>query len=115
MAVTFSTPVEGASAVAALSTGTLVAQVSDGEGRARSFIPPVAPAGGTQASAVYPSISSVKALTIADVVNGSPVTQYGPVTLVLKPASGDTANVSMPGLYFTLDQDVAVTTVSGTY
>jgi hypothetical protein len=113
MAVTFSAPVEGATAVAALSVGTLVAQLSDGEGRARSFIPPVAPQSGTAATAVYPAIVSVSAVSYDD-GTGVNDPHVGPVKLVLKPGTADTVNVGSP-LVFTLDQNAAVTTVSGTY
>lgn len=112
MAVTFSTPVEGATAVAALSVGTLVAQFGDGEGRLRSFVPPVAPQSGTAASAVYPAIVSVHQVTYDD-GTGSNDPHPGSVTLVLKPGTADTVNV-VP-LVFTLDQGAAVVTVSGTY
>lgn len=108
MAITFSAPTEGATAVAALSASTLVASFSDGEGRSRSFRPPVAPAGGTAASAIYPSITSVT--QVLD--SGGSAT--GPVVLVLAPGTADTVNVSSP-MRYTLDQNVEVVTVSGTY
>jgi hypothetical protein len=113
MAVTFSTPTQGSTAVAALSAGTLVAQLSDGEGRVRSFVPAVAPSGGTTAASVYPAIVSAT-LTQYDDGTGVNDPHAGPVRLVLKPGTGDTVNTSSP-LAFTLDQEASVTTVSGTY
>jgi len=113
MAVTFSAPVEGSTNVAALSVGTLVAQLSDGEGRSRSFIPPVAPQSGTAASAIYPSILAASMVSYDD-GTGVNDPHPGPVKLVLKPGTADTVNVGSP-LVFTLDQDVAVTTVTGSY
>jgi hypothetical protein len=108
MAITFSTPYEGASAVAAISTSTLIASFTDGEGRSRNFRPPVNPAGGTAASAIYPSITSVTQ------VLDSAGSATGPVLLVLAPGTSDTVNAASP-MRYTLDQDVEVVTVSGTY
>lgn len=108
MAITFAAPTEGATAVAALSASTLVASFSDGEGRSRNFRPAVSPAGGTAASAIYPAIVSVTQ-TLA-----SAGAATGPITLVLAPGTSDTVNVTSP-MRNTLDQDVEVVTVSGTY
>ncbi len=113
MSVTFSAPVEGATNVAALSAGTLVASFSDGEGRARSFLPVNTPTGGTAASAIYPAIVSASMVSYDD-GTGVNDPHPGPVKLVLKPGTADTVNVGSP-LVFTLDQDVAVTTVTGSY
>ena len=108
MAITFAAPTEGATAVAALSANTLVASFADGEGRSRNFRPPVSPAGGTAASAIYPSITSVTQ------VLDSAGSATGPVLLVLAPGTSDVVNVTSP-MRYTLDQDVEVVTVSGTY
>lgn len=108
MAITFAAPTEGATAVAALTVNTLVAQFSDGEGRARSWVPAVAPQSGTAASAVYPAIASVSQVLDSA---GSPT---GPVLLHLTPGTADTVDAASV-LRYTLDQNVSVTTVSGTY
>ena len=108
MAITFSTPYEGATAVAAISASTLVASFSDGEGRSRSWVPKVAPAGGTTAASVYPSITSVTQ------VLDSAGSATGPVLLVLAPGTSDTIDSASP-MRYTLDQDVSIVTVSGTY
>lgn len=107
MALTYSVT-EGATSVASLSTGLYVAQFSDGESRGRTFAPVNAPTGGTNASAVFPSIAAVSQVT--DSNGGS----TGPVRLTLKPSTSDAINVGNPMTYL-LDQDVTVTTVSGTY
>lgn len=109
MAITFAAPTEGATAVAALTpSSTLVASFQDGGGRNRDFRPLVAPAGGTPASAVYPSITSVTQ------VLDSAGSATGPVVLVLAPGTSDTVNTASV-MRYTLDQNVQVVTVSGTY
>lgn len=113
MSITYSTPVEGAAAVSAIASGSLIAAFSDGSGRSRTFIPPVAPESGTAASAVFPSLTSATAVTWEDQIDIESVLSYGPVTLVLKAGTADI--VSSPGMAFVLDQDASVITVSGTY
>jgi hypothetical protein len=58
-------------------------------------------------------IVSVKQVSYDD-GTGSNDPHPGPVTLVLKPGTADAVNVSS-SLVFTLDQEAAVVTVSGTY
>ena len=67
MAITFATT-EGAAAVVGITPGTLIAAFQDGSGRSRSFQPVNAPSGGTAATAVYPSLTSVSAVTANDVM-----------------------------------------------
>ena len=109
MAITYAAPTEGATAVAALTpTSTLVASFQDGSGRSRSWVPRVAPAGGTTAAEWFPSITSVSQIL------DSAGSATGPVILTLAAGTSDTVNVTSP-MRYTLDQDVEVVTVSGTY
>ncbi len=119
MAISYS-QVQGAAAVVGINPGTLIAAFEDGSGRSRSFQPVNTPSGGTAASAVYPSLTSVSAVTANDecgtqglMEDESSSSVYGAVTLVLKAGTADT--ISSPGMVFVLDQDVSVITVSGTF
>ncbi len=108
MSITFAAPTEGATAVAALSANTLVASFQDGGDRSRTFVSAVAPAGGTTAASVYPAI--VTATQVLDSTGSA----TGPVLLHLTPGSADTVNAASV-MRYTLDQNVSVVTVSGTY
>ena len=123
MAVTYSAPTIGATAVAALTAGTRVAFFIDGESqRSRNFIPAasdnaqyyggsnVAIAGsGLTIAQVFPQV--VTATQIADPTGGT----TGPVKLVLQPGTGDTNNVASTMTYL-LDQNVVVgVAASGTF
>lgn len=123
MALTYAAPTVGATAVAALSAGTLVAFLLDGEMRARTFIPYSAAqspqwngatgtgnlaGSGTTASIVFPAV--VSATQVLDSAGNA----TGPVKLVLQPGSGDLFNASSVMSYL-VDQEVVVGTVSGTF
>lgn len=114
MALTYAAPLVGASAVVAgLTPGTtLIALYLDGEERGRSFVPPAAgvaaPPASTTASVIFPQVVSVSQ------VLDSAGAATGPVKLVLKPGTGDTVNASSV-LSLVLDQNVIVSTVSGTF
>lgn len=106
MAITY-TRHEGASAVAALPVGTLVAELDDSH-RAKRFHPVNAPAGGTAASMVFPAIAEVSQLP------DSEGNATGPVNLRLQAGLTDLVNVMSPMAYV-LDQGVSVVTASGVF
>ena len=109
MAITYASPTEGATAVAALTpSSTLIASFQDGSGRARTWVPAVAPVGGTTAAEVFPSITSVSQ------VLDSAGSATGPVILHLAAGSSDTVDAASV-LRYTLDQNVSVVTVSGSW
>ncbi len=109
MAISYAAPTEGATAVAALTTGsTYIASFSDGEGCARSWVPAVAPAGGTTAAEWFPTLASVSQ------VLDSAGSATGPVLLHLTPGTSDTTDAASV-LRYVLDQNVSVVTVSGTF
>lgn len=112
MALTYAAPTVGATAVAALSPGTLVAFYLDGEERGRTFTPVTqfaeAPTGGDAASKWFPAVVS------ASQVLDSTGAATGPVKLSLSPGTSDVVNASSV-LNLLLDQDVIVGTVSGTF
>ena len=106
MAITY-TLYEGAAAVAALEVGTLVAHFETTAGGERNFIPSNTPESGDAASLYFPAITAISRVT--DSAGG--VT--GPVNLRLAPGVSDLINISP--MAFTLDQDVSLTTASGTF
>ncbi len=119
MSITYSTT-EGAAAVLDLTPGsTLIAAFEDGSGQARDWLPINAVAGGTAASAIFPSLTSVSAVTVQNdsgiqgVLEDESGLNYGAITLVLRAAPGDT--VSAPGMAFTLDSNLSVVTATGTF
>lgn len=116
------------------TTPLYVASFVDGSERARSFVPPVGTmasqytgaagntvgaststvfvgqlyGGGTAVSVVMPYIQSAQVLLDS---NGAAT---GPLKLVLVPGTGDITNASSVMTYL-LDQDVVLTTVTGTF
>lgn len=112
MALTYAAPTVGATAVAALSAGTIVAAFFDGENqRSRNFIPGAVATGvaSDNANTQFPTV--VSATKIQDPTGAS---QTGQVKLVLAPGSKDVVNVASP-MTFYLDPNVVVCTVSGTF
>lgn len=105
MAITY-TRHEGAAAVAALPTGTLVAELDDSH-RSKRFHP-VNPADGAAASMVYPSIAAVEQ------VHDSEGNATGPVHLRLTPGIQDLVSGMSP-VAFVCDQNVRVVTAAGTF
>jgi hypothetical protein len=112
---------DGASAVAGLAAGTVVAAFSDGSGRSRSFAPAVAPpaSSGVTAASIFPQIVSVT--TVTDPAGSG---QVGQVVLILKAAAGATYNLvfyagdladGTSPMVFRLDGDAVVISVSGSY
>lgn len=101
------TQVTGATDVASLPPGSLVAEVID-QHREKRFHP-VNPVGeGTAASWVYPSIRAVEQ------VRDSEGRATGPVHLRLTPGLQDLANVMSPMVYV-CDQNVRLTIASGIF
>jgi aconitase A len=114
MALTYAAPTVGATAVAALSAGTIVAAFFDGESqRGRNFIPGAVSAGvaSDNANTQFPTVVSATKIQNNDGVNGN---QTGQVKLVLAPGSKDVVNVAS-WLTFYVDPNVVVCTVSGTF
>lgn len=112
MALTYAAPTVGATAVAALTLGTVVAAFFDGESqRGRNFIPGAvgAATGGAAANTQFPTV--VSATKINDPTGAN---QTGQVKLVLAPGSADVVNVASP-MTFYVDPNVVVCTVSGTF
>lgn len=112
MALTYAAPTVGATAVAALSAGTVVAAFFDGEiGRNRNFIPQAVANGVStnNANTQFPTIVSVTKIQDPTGAN-----QTGQVKLVLAPGSADQVNVASWMTYY-LDANVVVCTVSGTF
>ena len=115
MALTYAAPTVGATAVAALSAGTLVAALFDGENnRSRNYIPGAVQNGvSTQnASTQFPQIVSVTQIQATDPVSGTPKT--GQVKVVLQPGSADVVNVASVQTVY-MDPNVVALTVSGTF
>lgn len=98
---------KGASAIAKLLPGQLVAEVTD-NGHDRRFYPVSAVADETAASMIFPAISEVH--QVAD-PQGDPT---GPVSLRLQAGLHDHVSVMSP-LHFVLDRDAVVITASGVF
>lgn len=116
-----SSNLSGAGNVAALSPGTLIASFLDGNERGRTFVPPLGALASQFGGAATPLVSSntaagvvFPAIVSATVISDSAGNPTGPLKLVLAPGTGDLTNASSVMTYL-LDQEVQVTTVTGSF
>ena len=116
--LTFAAPTVGATAVSALTAGTVVAGFMDPVAGNRIFNP-VAEGNAVATSDPYtkwlPTVKSVSATTVVDNLQSGSPTETGQIVLTLTPAAANVVEASSVMRFYLSPQAIVLTVTAGTF